>query len=99
METKLGHQEVVKRIHKYLESGAKNIEFEGNWWEQNVNTYCDNFFGTMINGFSDREWVCLVDWTTIAMAAIQEVFPPGALMGADEASFATAVAVSAERAF
>merc|ERR1719456_774798 len=91
METQLDHQEVVNRIYKYLQKGAKNIEFRETLWEQGVNEYCDNFFGTMINGFSDSAWVCQVDWTTILMAAIQEIFPPEALCWVPPASFSNAV--------
>jgi len=98
METQTDPQEVVKKIYKYLQTGAKNIEFESGW-EQGVNEYCDNFFGKMINGFSDRDWVCQVDWTTVVMAAIRESFPRGVLSWVDDASFANAVGISAERAF
>merc|ERR1719160_1823070 len=68
-------------------------------WQEAVDTYCDNLFGTLCKALYDRTWVDQVTWTPVINAAVKDLFPPEIVANIRDEVLDLHVASSAERAF
>lgn len=99
MEQQIEPAELLKRVLKYTQSAAKNVDFQEEGIQEAVNSYCDNFFGTVLGAFNEKAWVGEVNWTQALVVAIKGLFPPAAVSSIPEAALDAHIVSCSERAY
>lgn len=99
LEKELDQNKLEKRVRDYFNKGAKNLNFHSKQWDELIEEYADNVFGSLFCGLGDRPWIMEADFLLVVDAGVKENFPQHKLQNVPQKQFEQCVLAASDRAF
>lgn len=99
LETYLEPAKLEKKVNDYFKKGGKNLAFRSKAWNELVEEYADNAFGSLFCGLGDRHWIHQADFLLVVDAGVKELFPAHLFQHVSQERFERVVCAASDRAF
>lgn len=97
-ETQLEPNKLEKRVRDYFKKGSKNLAFRAKRWDELIEEYADNVFGSLFCGLGDRDWLLEADFLLVMDAGVKEQFPAALFEKVPQHEFESLVLAASDRA-